>query len=82
MDYNNDPTTTFADIQGVFWLVEKHIAMRLPRPQSASVATAAAATVTKMDLQSSSASASSSIRPRNGIALIQLARLTPDTGPG
>jgi hypothetical protein len=51
MDYNNDPTTTFADIQGVFWLVEKHIAMRLPRPQSASVATAAAATVTKIDLQ-------------------------------
>ncbi len=51
MDYNNDPTTTFADIQGVFWLVEKHIAMRLARPQSASVATAAAATVTKMDLQ-------------------------------
>ena len=30
MDYNNDPRTTFADIQGVFWLLEKHIAMRLP----------------------------------------------------
>src|SRR5579864_9484166 len=22
MDYNNDPTTTFTDIQGVFWLLE------------------------------------------------------------
>jgi hypothetical protein len=31
MDYNNDPTTTFSDIQGVFWLLEKHIAMRIAK---------------------------------------------------
>ncbi len=36
MDYNNDPKTSFADIQGVFWLLEKHIAMRLANPQLAS----------------------------------------------
>lgn len=35
MDYNNDPATTFADIQGVFWLVEKHIAMRLANQRAA-----------------------------------------------
>jgi hypothetical protein len=29
MDYNNDPNTTFMDIQGVFWLLEKRVAMRL-----------------------------------------------------
>ena len=29
MDYNNDPTITFADIQGVFWLLEEHLVMRL-----------------------------------------------------
>jgi hypothetical protein len=34
MDYNNDPTTTFADMQEVFRLLEDHIAKRLagPRP--------------------------------------------------
>ncbi len=34
MDYNNDPKTTFADIQGVFWLLEKRIAVRLANSQS------------------------------------------------
>jgi hypothetical protein len=29
MDYNNDPTTTFADIQNVFELLEERIAKRL-----------------------------------------------------
>ena len=29
MDYNNDPTTTFADIQRVLTLVEDRIAKRL-----------------------------------------------------
>jgi hypothetical protein len=43
MDYNNDPHTTFADIQGVFWLLEKRIAVRLAHPQSSGV--------TKADLQ-------------------------------
>jgi len=35
MGYNNDPSTTFTDIQGVFWLLEKHVAMRLAQQQSA-----------------------------------------------
>jgi len=30
MDYNNDPSTTFRDIQKVFNLMENHIAKRLP----------------------------------------------------
>jgi hypothetical protein len=51
MDFNNDPDTTFADIQGVFWLLEKHIAMRLAKPGSASVMSASTLTVTKADLQ-------------------------------
>ena len=34
MDYNNDPSTTFADIQKVLELMENHIAKRL-REQSA-----------------------------------------------
>jgi hypothetical protein len=51
MDYNNDPNTTFADIQGVFWLLEKHIGMRLANPQSAAVTPAAAPTITKVDVQ-------------------------------
>jgi hypothetical protein len=51
MDYNNDPTTTFADIQGVFWLLEKHIAMRLAQPESASPAPTPADTVTTADLR-------------------------------
>jgi hypothetical protein len=46
MDYNNDPKTTFADIQGVFWLLEKRIAMRLAGPQPKQ-----AALVTNADLQ-------------------------------
>jgi len=41
MDYNNDPTTAFADIQGVFWLLEKHIVMRLANKQSSPAAPAA-----------------------------------------
>lgn len=51
MDYNNDPKTSFADIQGVFWLLEKHIAMRLANPQSAPGAPSSNAAVTKADLQ-------------------------------
>lgn len=56
MDYNNDPTTTFADIQGVFWLLEKHIAMRLADVQPASHPAGdspvpSARTVTPRDLQ-------------------------------
>ena len=51
MDYNNDPTTSFADIQGVFWLLEKHIAMRLANQQSAQGTSASTAVVTKTDLQ-------------------------------
>jgi hypothetical protein len=51
MDYNNDPNTSFADIQGVFWLLEKHIAMRLADPQSAPPTAVPAALVTKADLQ-------------------------------
>lgn len=31
MDYNNDPTTTFVDIQKVFWLLQEHIANRLAK---------------------------------------------------
>ena len=49
MGYNNDPTTTFADIQGVFWLLEKHIVMRLAAPQS--VSTAPTPAVTNADLR-------------------------------
>ena len=52
MDYNNDPNTTFADIQGVFWLLEKHIAVRLQNPQAASVAPGASSgAVTEADVQ-------------------------------
>jgi hypothetical protein len=54
MDYNNDPNTTFADVQGVFWLLEKHIAVRLAKGNSTSVsavATAATPSATKADLQ-------------------------------
>jgi hypothetical protein len=51
MDYNNDPKTSFADIQGVFWLLEKHIAMRLANPQSAPQTPTPKAEVTKADLQ-------------------------------
>jgi hypothetical protein len=50
MDYNNDPNTTFSDIQGVFWLLEKHIAMRLANSQPSS-GTSPATGVTKVDLQ-------------------------------
>jgi hypothetical protein len=32
MDYNNDPKTTFADIQKVFQLLHDHIAKRLNEP--------------------------------------------------
>lgn len=35
MDYNNDPTTSFADIQGVFWLIEKHIEVQIANRQAA-----------------------------------------------
>jgi hypothetical protein len=49
MGYNNDPTTTFADIQGVFWLLEKHIVMRLATPQS--VSTASPPAVTNADVR-------------------------------
>jgi hypothetical protein len=41
MDYNNDPTTTFADIQKVFALVETRIAARLRTEQASAPATAA-----------------------------------------
>jgi hypothetical protein len=51
MDFNNDPHTTFIDIRGVFWLLEKHIAMRLANPRSASPSSASSSTVTKADLQ-------------------------------
>ena len=51
MDYNNDPKTTFADIQGVFWLLEKHIAMRLASPPSGQAAAGSKPVVTKADLQ-------------------------------
>ena len=51
MDYNNDPKTTFADIQGVFWLLEKHIAMRLANPSSGQAAAAPKPAVTNADLQ-------------------------------
>src|SRR5205814_8716434 len=51
MDYNNDPKTSFADIRGVFWLLEKHIAMRLANPQSASGSPTPAAALTTADLQ-------------------------------
>jgi hypothetical protein len=51
MDYNNDPNTSFADIQGVFWLLEKHIAMRLANPPSSSGTPTSTAAVTKADLQ-------------------------------
>jgi len=51
MDYNNDPQTTFADIQGVFWLLEKHIAMRLANPQPGAATPATKASVSKTDLQ-------------------------------
>jgi len=57
MDYNNDPTTTFADVQGVFWLLEKHIAMRLAGhepnagPSSTPAPASAPAGVTAADLQ-------------------------------
>ena len=51
MDYNNDPKTSFADIQGVFWLLEKHIAVRLANSQSAPETPSSAAAVTKADLQ-------------------------------
>jgi hypothetical protein len=51
MDYNNDPKTSFADIQGVFWLLEKHIAIRLANRQSTPGSLAPTAAVTKADLQ-------------------------------
>ena len=35
MDYNNDPTTTFADVQKVFQLVEDRIAQRLKEQAAA-----------------------------------------------
>jgi hypothetical protein len=35
MDYNNDPRTTFADIQGLFWLLEKRMTVRLAQGQAA-----------------------------------------------
>lgn len=34
MDYNNDPSTTFADIQKVFELMEQHIDERLKKSRS------------------------------------------------
>jgi hypothetical protein len=40
MDYNNDPTTTFADIQKVFALLETRIAARLRTEQASPPATA------------------------------------------
>ena len=51
MDYNNDPNTTFADVQGVFWLLEKRIAVRLANPQPAAGTAAAAGGVTKSDIE-------------------------------
>lgn len=51
MDYNNDPKTTFADIQGVFWLLEKHIAMRLASPAANAGSSQAGGGVTPADLQ-------------------------------
>ena len=51
MDYNNDPKTTFADIQGVFWLLEKHIAMRLANPQPAATASSPAGGVGSADVR-------------------------------
>lgn len=51
MDYNNDPKTSFADIQGVFWLLEKHIAMRLANHQAAPGTPASTTVVTAADLQ-------------------------------
>lgn len=51
MDFNNDPKTSFADVQGVFWLLEKHIAMRLAHPESAPVTPTSTAAFTKADLQ-------------------------------
>ena len=51
MDYNNDPNTTFADIQGVFWLLEKHIAVRLANQPGASGTPTPSAAVTPADLQ-------------------------------
>jgi len=50
MDYNNDPNTTFADVQGVFWLLEKHIAMRLANPR-VSASAAPAVVVTAVDVR-------------------------------
>ena len=50
MDYNNDPKTSFADIQGVFWLLEKRIAVRLASQQTAG-ASAGVVSVPKADLQ-------------------------------
>ena len=46
-DYNNDLNTSFSDIQGVLWLVEKRIAVRLGALQPS----ATAAPVTQADLQ-------------------------------
>ena len=42
MDYNNDPTTTFADIQKVFTLLEARIAARLRTEPAGAPATSAA----------------------------------------
>ena len=49
MYYNNDPTTTFADIQKVLGLLEARIAKRLT--EEPSKATQARPSVTKADLQ-------------------------------
>jgi len=51
MEYNNDPQTSFADIQGVLWLLQKHIAMRLANQQGAPGTRAFTVVVTTADLQ-------------------------------
>ena len=45
MGYNNDPTTTFADIQKVFSLLEAHVAKRLQEGPAASRAVPVSASV-------------------------------------
>jgi hypothetical protein len=51
MDYNNDPKTSFVDIRGVFWLLEKHIAVRLAGPQAALTTAVPTAAVIPADLR-------------------------------
>jgi hypothetical protein len=60
MDYNNDPTTTFADIQEVFNVVERLIALRLKteasngqaaKPANAPAGSQTKAAVTKADIE-------------------------------